>query len=360
MLVPESSASGAIGYLRTDRVIDNSMLTTGKYWPHPINLYAKAQSHRMKATKILVGAHNARKFILLAVAFAGPQVTPASSHAFSLGEFLNTFSGGSNTCNGRTCFNPGTTYSEWDFKEVRNGSTSANCKGIYERQAKYYAGGWQYRTQQTEGECPAYAINKLRENEAQGASERLGRCKNFIDNTYRQRVGEYVDAISKEICSSYSLTGNYSQGEADKLADRYAEAYAREEESKAVERERARSAAAYKYQTSLSLAQSKRSQINTSGQLRAFVVTEGGDRVYLHSFVIRSMDPGLTLGGSKVVDSNVRTELNGENLGERRIRIFCNEGRSSGIAAGSITYRDIPVTGEIGRWACGKYGFYHP
>lgn len=301
-----------------------------------------------------------RRPILLNILLTLQILTPSPSYSFSLGDFLRNMSGGSNTCNGRTCFNPGTTYGEWRYKSVKNGSDSNNCIGIYERQVKSYAGGWQYRTQETEGECPAYAIRQLTDNESRLRSDRLDQCKSFIERTYRRNTGNYVDTISNEICPGYASTGKYSQNQLDRLANQYSEAFKNDAERRAVERENDRAQAEYRFQTALSSAQAKRSKINSTGQLRAFVATTEGKDVYLNSFVIRSMDSGVTNGGSKIVDSNIRTELNGANYGERRIRILCNEGKNVGINAGSIASSGIPITGEMGRWACERYGFYHP
>jgi hypothetical protein len=204
--------------------------------------------------KLLIATRNATKALVLIGASLAWHAAPLPSHAFKLGDFLRGLAGGANTCNGRACFNPGTTYGEWRFSEVRRGSASTNCKATYEREIKYFSGDWKYRTQQATGDCPSWAIDKLREEERLYASERLRQCTSFIEKTYRQSVGNYVGAMSNQICPTYVSTGIYSKGQLDRLSEDYAVLFSEEQKKKAIAAERARATAEQSYQASLSAA----------------------------------------------------------------------------------------------------------
>ena len=75
-----------------------------------------------------------------------------------------------------------------------------------------------------------------------------------------------------------------------------------------------------------------------------------------------SMVPGQTIANQQVVDLNVKSQIDGGPMAEDRIRIFCAEGKSGyvvdGVIEGGFGARGISL--ELAKWACKKYGFYHP
>jgi hypothetical protein len=296
--------------------------------------------------------------------FCGLGARPAS--ALTLGEFLRRLGSqsGGNSCNpqARTCFQPQTTYSDWSFVEYKEGSTSSACKGIYERTIKYYSNGWQYNKQRSDGECPEWAIRKLQEGERQLYAQRLEKCKVTLSNRFRASVGDYVNNITDSFCPTYASGGDIPKEDVEAQVNQYSSLFEQYKERKAREAAAGKERALNAYNSALSWANSAKASTNKTTRDRAFVVTSGdsAESVYLQTIIIRSMNPGVTLGGSRVVDVNIRTQGYETRAAEARYRIFCNEGKNSIVQGGVIVGGSPYITGEMGRWICGRYGIYHP
>lgn len=134
---------------------------------------------------------------------------------------------------------------------------------------------------------------------------------------------------------------------------------ASEKRRRIVEEEKASKAIVYA--NAIAWAYSTQSRINKTKTEKAFLY-RGNDAntVFVHRIVIRSMNSGITFGGSRVVDANIITQGYESQATEKRYRIFCNEGGNSKLENGSLTGGNRFITGEMGRWICGRYGIYHP
>jgi hypothetical protein len=295
-------------------------------------------------------------------------ITGYAASAFTLGEFLKRLGSQnrSGTCNPQTrsCFNPQTTYSEWSFKGTTQGSASSNCKGVYERTKKFYANGWQYQTQKAEGPCTERSLRELRDREASQYSDRLENCSRYLREKHFKSVGKYIEQITASLCPSYARTGQKILN--DQLQESlayYKQKFEADQKEEALAAANARQKVNNDYMRNLGWARQARDAINRGAVERAFIFTERGgssNYVYLHSVVIRSIDAGTTLGGSKVVDANIKTQENGLKPYEKRYRIFCNEARNGSIGVDGLGPGSPYFTQEMGRWLCGRYGIYHP
>lgn len=265
-----------------------------------------------------------------------------SAYAFNLGNFLKILSGQEATGN-------------QIFHSVKEGSTSSSCRGIYKPDASNY--GWQNQPEYSEGPCPEWAIERLKQKERSAYVERVNSCRKFIKDKYEHRIDAYASIVSSRLCDDYA-SGKDISGALQEQLDYYSGLV--NENRRRIAREEKESTERA-YSNALAWASSTQSQINRTNSARAFIYAGNrADMVYVHSIVLPSMRQGVTLGGSSVVDVNIRTQAYELRPAETRYRIFCSEGKHSVLEAG------IPVAGtsfisrEMGRWVCARYGLYHP
>lgn len=265
-----------------------------------------------------------------------------SAYAFNFGNFLKSLSGKEVTGNRR-------------FHSVKEGSTSSSCRGIYKRDMSNY--GWQYQPEYSEGPCPDEAIEQLKQKERSAYVERVYSCRKFIKDKYEYRIDAYASIVSSRLCDDYASGKDISTALQEQLD--YYSGLVNENRRRIAREEKESTERAYS--NALAWASSAQSQINRTKSARAFIYDGNrADRVYVHSIVLPSMRQGVTLGGSNIVDVNIRTQAYELRPAETRYRIFCSEGKHSVLEDG------IPVAGtsfisrEMGRWVCARYGLYHP
>lgn len=217
--------------------------------------------------------------------------------------------------------------------------------------------GWQYLPEYSDGPCPEWAIQQLAQKEKSAYTQRVSECYANLKSDFGYWVGDYIDRISSSVCGDYAAGRDISRSLQEQLAY-YSKLASETRKRIAAEEEAARNRS---YASASSWANSVQNRINRTKSARAFLY-KGNDAstVLVHSIVIRSMQPGTTLGGSRVVDVNIITEGYESRATESRYRIFCNEGKHSRLEGGVIAGGSPFITGEMGRWICKRYGIYHP
>jgi len=265
-----------------------------------------------------------------------------SAFAFDLGGFLKDLSGQGGNSNRI-------------FHSIRDGSTSSSCRAQYKRDMSNY--GWQNQPEYSEGPCPDSAIQKLKQQEKTAYAERVRFCYEGLKRDFGYLVGDYIGKVSSSLCDDY-VAGKDIRPSLKEQLDYYSKLAGENRRRIAQEEKASRDSA---YAMALTWAYSEQNRINRTKTERSFLY-KGNDAstVFVHSIVIRSMNSGITFGGSRVVDANIITQGYKSQATEKRYRIFCNEGGNSKLENGSLTGGNIFITGEMGRWICGRYGIYHP
>ena len=241
------------------------------------------------------------------------------------------------------------------FQSIQDGSTSTSCRAKYKRDMSNY--GWQYQPEYSEGPCPDWAIQELKQKERTAYAEKVRFCYADLKSRYDYLVGDYIGKISSSLCDDYAAGKDISRILQEQL-DYYSKLASENRRRIAREEKASRDSA---YSTALTWAYSTQNRINKSKIERSFLYRGlDASAVFVHRIVIRSMNSGTTYGGSRVVDVNIITQGYESQATERRYRIFCNEGRNSILEGGVIAGGSAFITGEMGRWMCGRFGIYHP
>lgn len=168
---------------------------------------------------------------------------------------------------------------------------------------------------------------------------------------------EFEKELIASICRDFGLISKLEARALQEQLD-YSK-LASEKRRRIVEEEKASKAIVYA--NAITWANGTKDRINRTKSQKAFLYRgDDASTVFVHSIVIRSMNSGITFGGSRVVDANIITQVYESQPTETRYRIFCNEGRNSKLENGSLTGGNRFITGEMGRWICGRYGVYHP
>ena len=282
-----------------------------------------------------------------------------SAYAFDLGGFLKGFSGQAGNRYHRQPVHIDRSSGDGNqtriFHSIQDGSTSSSCRANYQRNMSNY--GWQNQPQYSEGPCPQWAIQKLEEKEKSAYAERVRFCYADLKSRYGYKVDDYIGKVSSSLCGDYAAGRDISRALQEQLA--YYSKLASEDRKRIADEEKASRDSAYA--SASTWADNAQNRINRTNSEKSFIYKgSNAGTVFVNSIVIRSMRPGTTYGGSRVVDVNIITQGYESQATETRYRIFCNEGKNSRLEAGVIAGGSTFVTGEMGRWICGRYGIYHP
>lgn len=210
--------------------------------------------------------------------------------------------------------------------------------------------------------CDTRKINEIR-NEIKKREEKqyaasLERCSKRIREKHGGSVGEYINQLVSNSCKIYAKKGTYPANHTS-LIQELEEKYSKRQIEQSNRIAKLRQERLEKYKKALEKEKKRNKTLRSSNKIRHFYYDLTADREYpvvvAFEVPVKSMQGGRTLGGSNIVDMNTRTYVNGSSDGEQRVRIFCSEGKHKWISGSSYS-----ISGDMGRWACARYGYYHP
>ena len=258
----------------------------------------------------------------------------------------------------------GVSTSQWRFSGIKPNSTPESCTAIYVRDFKYYQNGYKSIQQKAEGQCGSDAIQQLVNERENRKKELYKECEAKIRYN-PNKLAYYKNEIVDKVCPESVRKGRFDfelyESERLKTVERFnAEQKIRDQEAakkRAIEKK--------EFDANMKSATKRADEINArGGSQKAFASTYGygNSDAFLEIVEISSMVPGTTWGMQDVVDLNIKTQINRGSLSENRARVFCAEGRHAYIVGGVLkgSAYGPGVTDELGRWACKRYGFYHP
>ena len=262
----------------------------------------------------------------------------------------------------------GVSTSKWHFGGIKANSTPESCTAIYIRNFKYYQNGYKSVQQKREGQCGPDAIQQLVDERENRKREFYQECANKIKYNPNE-LAYYKDEIVAKVCPESVRKGrfDYELYESERL--KMVERFNAEQKIRDQKAAKKRAIKKREFNANMKAATKRAYEINArGGSQKAFASEYIGNFAFsdlqavLEIVETSSMVPGRTLSNQQVVDLNVKSQLDGGRMSEDRIRIFCAEGKSGyvvdGVLEGSFGARGISV--ELARWACKKYGFYHP
>ena len=262
----------------------------------------------------------------------------------------------------------GVSTSQWRFSSIKPNSTPDSCTAIYVRDFKYYQNGYKSIRQKREGLCGPEAIQQLVSERENKKRELYQECANKINYNANKR-SYYKDEIVAKVCPESVRKGyfDYELYESERL--KTVERFDAEQKIRDQEAAKIRAKEQREFEANMRAATKRANEINERGGLqRAFV------RRYMNNFSFNdleavleivetsSMVPSQTLANQQVVDLNVKSQVDGGSLYEDRVRIFCAEGKTGYIVDGVVEggFGKRGVNYDLAKWACDKFGFYHP
>lgn len=206
--------------------------------------------------------------------------------------------------------------------------------------------------------CGEGNLRAANEQLRQAYEKRKESCGRKMREDYWSELGSYIDRLIQNSCPEIAKSGNYPDNHTQ-FVSTLKEMNRNEiaEDRRRAENKRQQDMA--NFNNALSMERRRAVSINNSGNQRHFYYLVGKDtdtpRVASFIIPIASLQGGRTLGGARVVDLNVRTFINGESTGEQRARIYCDEGKHMWLSGSAYA-----ISGDVGRWACAKFNYYHP
>lgn len=285
--------------------------------------------------------------------------------AFSLGNFLNRVG------DSAACWR--IVYGNWHSKEILNKYSKSDCKQVYERDRICVGSqGRKLAKEQRTTPCSQEIVRYFqREKDAKIQkikNERAKACEHGLQEWYNKKsinIGIYWQEFSRETCAYFIESGRYPENLAGKL-DEYSRKWAVYQREKDIELKALREQELDQYNANLSMARARNQRINAGAKEKHFFhSTDHSEKYTVYEIIVplASLKGGQTLAGQQVVDLNMRSYVNTEFNGETRARISCAQASHTGINSSGEQFPLGPsfrVSGDMGRWACGRFGFYHP
>ena len=262
----------------------------------------------------------------------------------------------------------GVSTSQWRFSGIKPNSTPESCTAIYVRDFKYYQNGYKSIQQKAEGQCGSDAIQQL-------VNERENRKKELYQECVAKirynpnKLAYYKDEIVEKVCPESVRKGSFDFELYESERLKTVERFNAEQEIRDQEAAKKRAIEKREFDANMKAATKRADEINArGGPQKAFASKYMSNFAFsklqavLEIVETSSMVPGQTIANQQVVDLNVKSQIDGGPMAEDRIRIFCAEGKSGyvvdGVIEGGFGARGISL--ELAKWACKKYGFYHP